>query len=104
MPLTAALYSGNRPVGGVETERDEVVEALSGSEEALPLLRSITPEGAHVLTADDLLDLVTECDRLLPETAASARWTLTRLRDLTAAALTLPGSELRLIGSRPPWT
>ena len=100
MPLTVALYTGNRPVGGVETQWDVVVEALSGSEEALPLLRSITPEGAQVLTADDLLDLVTECDRLLPATAGPARWTLTRLRDLAAAALTLPGSELRLIGSR----
>ena len=101
MPLTVALYTGNRPVGGVETQWDVVVEALSGSAEALPLLRSITPEGAQVLTADDLLDLMTECDRLLPATTGPARWTLTRLRDLTAAALTLPGSELRLIGGLP---
>jgi hypothetical protein len=100
MALTVALYTGNRPMGGVETQWDEVVAALAGSEHPLPLLRSITPEGAQVLNADDLLDLVTECDRLLPATTGSARWTLIRVRDLTAAALTLPGSELRLIGSR----
>ena len=101
MALTVALYTGNRPVGGVETQWDEVVDALAGSAESLPLLRSITPEGAQVLTADDLLDLVAECDRLLPATAGSARWIITRVRDLTAAALTLPDSEIRLIGSRP---
>ena len=100
MALTVALYTGNRPVGGVETQWDDVVAALAGSEESLPLLRSITPEGAQVLTADDLLDLVTECDQLLPATTGPARWSLTRVRDLTAAALTLPASEIRLMGSR----
>ena len=43
MALTVALYTGNRPVGGVATPWDEVLEALSGSEEALRLIGGLHP-------------------------------------------------------------
>ncbi len=100
MPLTMAIYTGNRAVGGAEADWDAVVVALRSSPEPLPLLRSVTPEGTRVLTADDALDLMVECDLLLAGGDPAARWTLTRLRALTEAALSLPDSELRLVGAR----
>ena len=95
-----AIYTGNRPVGGAEAEWAPVADALASSTDPLPLLRSITPDGTRVLTADDALDLRGECERLVPYASTEARWTLTRLRELTEAALSLPNSELRLVGSR----
>lgn len=96
-----AIYTGNRPVGGVEADWGAVADALDATTDPLPLLRSITPDGTRVLTADDALDLRTECDQLAPQATTDAQWTLTRLRELTEAALSLPNSELRLVGSRP---
>ncbi len=95
-----AIYTGNRPVSGVEADWSDITDALTATREPLPLLRSVTPDGTRVLTADDALDLMGECDRLLPYASSRARWTLTRLRELTEAALSLPDSELRLVGSR----
>jgi len=101
VPLVLAIYTGNRPVSGVEVDWDAVAHALDETKDPLPLLRSITPEGTRVLTADDALDLRAECDRLAPHASSEARWTLGRLKELTEAALSLPDSELRLVGSRP---
>lgn len=99
MPLTLAIYTGNRPVSGVEADWDEVTSALAVSTDALPLLRSVTPHGTRTLTADDVLDLRAECDRLVPLASTGARWTLTRVKELAEAALSLPDSELRVVGS-----
>ncbi|MEO7236712.1 MAG: hypothetical protein ABIW80_15240 [Lapillicoccus sp.] len=99
MPLVIAIYTGNRAMGGVETDWTEVDRALTAVAEPLPLLRSITVHGTRVLTRDDALDLRAECDRVIPQASTAARWTLTRLKELTEAALSLPDSELRLIGS-----
>ena len=100
MSLVLAIYTGNRPVSGVEADWAAVARALETTTDPLPLLRSITPDGSRVLTADDALDLRAECDRLVPRASGAARWTLTRLKELTEAALSLPDSELRLVGSR----
>ena len=96
-----AIYTGNRPVGGVEADWAAVTAALDSAEDPLPLLRSITPGGTRVLTADDALDLRAECARLTAHASSEARWTLDRLKELAEAALSLPDSELRLVGSRP---
>ncbi len=95
-----AIYTGNRPVSGVEADWASVADALAGTTDQLPLLRSITPHGTRVLTADDALDLRGECEQLAPHASREARWTLDRLTELTEAALSLPNSELRLVGSR----
>lgn len=100
MPLTMAIYTGNRAVGGVETDWTEVDRALATADHPLPLLRSITVHGTRVLTRDDALDLRAECDEVIPQASTGAAWTLTRLKELTEAALSLPDSELRLVGSR----
>jgi len=98
--LVMAIYTGNRPVGGAEADWAPVADALTAATDPLPLLRSITPDGTRVLTADDALDLRSECDQLALHASPEARWTLTRLKELTEAALSLPNSELRLVGSR----
>ncbi len=99
MALTMAIYTGNRAMGGVETDWTDVDRALAADAHPVPLLRSITVHGARVLTRDDVLDLRAECDLIIPQASAAARWTLTRLKELTEAALSLPDSELRLVGS-----
>ena len=99
MPLVIAIYTGNRAMGGVETDWTDVDQALTALSDPLPLLRSITMNGTRVLTRDDALDLRSECERVIPQASTAARWTLTRLQELTEAALSLPDSELRLIGS-----
>ena len=98
MALNIQLWLDGALVDGLETDWEDVERLLCKSDELTTILDSVDPYDDLTVNGAQLIELVRECEMVIPRAVGETAKTLSKLVTLAEAGLEANRAELRFVG------